>query len=241
MQENLVEFRMALFSGDWDTAERMAYGALQELGENAIWLNELGQLYFSQGRFSDALQCFDRAIVADPWKIESLLNGAIVLSDLGLYEEATQRYQAACALDNASEADKNLNRPVLSSTHLGLAAAKSIAEKIIELSQVYCSLGQLDNAIVELQRAREVCDCVPVRLALAQVYMQKQECEKATVELENARRLEPQNAQVHVAAAQCYLMMNRSPEAREALSRASVLSDKSSVGRVLIDSSHAQM
>lgn len=234
MQDKLNEFRIALFGGESDHAERIALGCLAQLGESALWLNELGGLACSQGRFAEALQYYDRAVCADPWFVEALLNGAIVLSDLGFYDEAQARFAAAGELDSAEWNDACQSKPIVAKRATdGVSAARKVAEKHMDTAELYLGLGRLNEASEELTRASQICDSAAVHIALARVFLLKKECDTALAELECARTLEPRNGEVHVVAAQCYLLQEKSLEAREALARAELLRDRSNTGSVL--------
>lgn len=96
VQNSLNDFRSALFAGDFYLAENIGLVQIQQNGEKAEWLNELGILYLMKGDLPEALRFFDRAVAADLNFIEAQFNASIILSDLGFYDEASARFAEAC-------------------------------------------------------------------------------------------------------------------------------------------------
>ena len=107
VQNSLNDFRSALFAGDFYLAENIGLTQVQQNGEKADWLNELGVLYLMKGDLPEALRFFDRAILSDANFIEAQFNAAIILSDLGFYEEATSRFSEACSREGVLLAQKH--------------------------------------------------------------------------------------------------------------------------------------
>ena len=107
MQNSLNDFRAALFAADFQLAENIGLSQLQQIGEKADWLNELGILYLMKGDLPEALRFFDRAILVDANFIEAQFNASIILSDLGFYDEASQRFKDACQREGILLAQKH--------------------------------------------------------------------------------------------------------------------------------------
>lgn len=219
MQEVLSDFKVAMLAGDFDTAERMGLGELDSQGEVAFWLNQMGQLYVLQGRFAESLQYFDRAVCADPTNIEALLNGVIVLSDLGFYEEAAKRFEAARALDGKQENEDKC----------GLSVLKKVADMHAQVGGLYAELGSWARAEQELTNAIEVFDSGSLRLKLSKVLLQIGHVKRALEQAEKGVAIEPQNAQLHILKAQCYLKLGQVRDASEAIATAEELDPRSSL------------
>lgn len=234
MHDALADFRVALLAGDFEQASRLAQDVIAREGESALWLNELGQLHFTQGHFDEALQHFDRAASLDPHFVEALLNGAVVLADLGYYDEAAARFEAACALDTPEESPLGVSRPAVGVGGLPPSLAREVAAKHLDIAQLHLEFERLDAAEAEARSALETQPgLAPAHLVLARVHMHREQLDAALLELEQARRHAPKDSRVQLLAAQCYVILRRATEAREALARAELLQDKSTTGAVL--------
>ena len=109
MQNSLNDFRSALFAGDFYLAENIGLVQIQQNGEKPDWLNELGVLHLMKGELPEALRYFDRAKASDINFIEAQFNAAIILSDLGFYEEAASRFAEACKREGVLLAQKHFD------------------------------------------------------------------------------------------------------------------------------------
>ncbi|MCQ8893831.1 MAG: tetratricopeptide repeat protein [Methanolinea sp.] len=65
----------------------------------ASWFKRGIDLYYKQGRFLDAIECFDRVIEMDPTHVDAWREKGICLKELGRYEEALQCFDRALDLD----------------------------------------------------------------------------------------------------------------------------------------------
>lgn len=241
MEMRLQEFSVAYGSGDFENAEQLVVEALADQPDDARWLNRLGLVYMAQGQYSDALAAFDRSVCADPHFLEPLLNGAIVLSDLGFYDEATSRFDAARVLDQSTPSQAGAmgaqgaptppfgQRPA----HLGVAVGRSAAEKYLELSDSLLQLGLPEKAQDAAEEACRYYDHARGRLQLARTYLAQQMTDKALLEIENARRHDPRFVELHVFTALLQLVRNDRHKAMDALTRAEMLADTTALGQVL--------
>ncbi|NBX17396.1 MAG: tetratricopeptide repeat protein [Proteobacteria bacterium] len=241
MEMRVKEFTVAYGSGDFENAEQLVVEALADRPDDACWLNRLGLLYMAQGQYSDALAAFDRAVCADPHFLEPLLNGAIVLSDLGFYDEATSRFDAARILDNSTPSQAGSmgaqggptppvgQRPA----QLGVAVSRTAAEKYLELSDSLLSLGLNARAQEAAEEACRYYDHARGRLQLARTFLAQQMMDKAVLEIENARRHDSRFVELHVFTALLHLVRNDRNKALDALTRAEMLADTTALGQVL--------
>lgn len=208
----------ALFSaGQWDQAERLAAGALERAGDAEGWLMRHALCCIASGRFADGLQSLDRAVCVEPRSLESLLAGSVVLADLGFYDEASKRYEAAVALrkENAAGPEAALER------------------KLRELARAYLDAGKPEAALEEARKAVGVLETGESHALCARILMALGRHDDALGALEKARRAAPHLASLQVTAAVCHVALRREKEAREALRRAEELQDSSRAGHVL--------
>ena len=230
MQDLRRDFRTALCQGDYEQAERLANNQLALEGESSYWLNEMGILLLAQGRLAESLLHLDRAAAANAHNIEAILNGAIVLADLGFYDESQTRFEAARSMEAGTEGDATAPETPLSA---GIATAEVLAEKLVELSRLFQSIGHLEKAKEELFRSISIRDNASARLDLARLALKAGNAEKSLEELEIARKLAPENPEVHVVAALCHVERGRREEALDALSKAEYLDDRSRISAIL--------
>jgi len=235
------EFAVAYASGDFENAEQLIVEALAEHPDDSGWLNQLGLLYFAQGQYSDALAAFDRAICSDPHFLEPLLNGAIVLSDLGYYDEAAQRFEAARLLDASTPSQagamgaSTAPPPPLGQlpASLGVAIGRAAAEKYLNLSDSLMELNLFTRAQEAAEEACRHYDNARGRLQLARTYLAQMQPDRALFEIENARRHDPRFVELHVFSALLHLVRDERPQALDALTRAEMLADTTALGQVL--------
>ncbi len=241
MDMRVQEYTVAYGSGDFESAEQLVVEALADRPDDARWLNRLGLLYMAQGQYSDALAAFDRAVCADPHFLEPLLNGAIVLSDLGFYDDATSRFDAARILDASTPSQAGSlgtqggPTPPLGQlpAQLGIAVARAAAEKYLSLSDSLLDLGLTGRAQEAAEEACRYYDHARGRLQLARTYLAQQMLDKAILEIENARRHDSRFVELHVFTALLHLCRDDRTKALDALTRAEMLADTTALGQVL--------
>jgi tetratricopeptide (TPR) repeat protein len=241
MDMKVQEFTVAYASGDFENAEQLVIEALADSPDEPRWLNRLGLLYLAQGQFSDALAAFDRAVCADPHFLEPLLNGAIVLCDLGYYEEANVRFDAARKLDASapSQAGSSRLREALTPPYgqlppdFGIAIGRATADKYLELSESLLQLGMAQKAQEAAEEACRYYDHARGRLQVARTLLAQQKADKAILEIENARMHDSRFVELHVFSALLHLVRNDRHGALDALTRAEMLADTTALGQVL--------
>lgn len=168
VQNSLNDFRSALFAGDFYLAENIGLVQIQQNGEKPDWLNELGILYLMKGDLPEALRFFDRAVLSDVNFIEAQFNAAIILSDLGFYEEASSRFAEACKREGVL-----------------------LAQKHYDMFLFYQSVRRLPEAEEELKKAIALYRSIDYLLDLARIYSEMQKYEDALEQIGFALSMEP--------------------------------------------------
>jgi tetratricopeptide (TPR) repeat protein len=208
----------ALFSnGQWEQAESLALASLGTLGDSEGWLVRHALCCIALGRFAEALQSLDRAVCVEPRSLEALLTGSVVLADLGFYEEASKRFEAAVALARDE----------------GMGPWSELDRKHRELALAHLRAGDVRGALALATNAVSLRDSAAGRTLLAAILLRSGEPAGALEELERARRLDPHDSHLQVLASVCFLQLGREGEARDALVRAETLQDRSRAGHVL--------
>ncbi|MEM2123825.1 MAG: tetratricopeptide repeat protein, partial [Methanolinea sp.] len=70
----------------------------------ASWFKKGVDLYYRQGRFLDAIECFDRVIEMDPSHVDAWREKGVCLKELGRYEEALQCFDRVLDLNDRTPA-----------------------------------------------------------------------------------------------------------------------------------------
>lgn len=118
-------------------------------------------------RFDKVLEAYDKAAIKSSDSVEALLCGAVLLSDLGFYEEAAIRFESAAVLEREYK------------THL-----KGLLASIQNSVTLMCENGLYDPALQMLQSLEEKIPTKEVKILQARVWIHKQESPKAADILE---------------------------------------------------------
>jgi len=161
----------------------------------------LAQLYFSAGRFSDALKTVDALIQLNPDQFELLLMRATVLEAMGLIPEAVSAAERATRLAPAEPLG-----------HVMLAQGRARLGKLQEASASFMQAMQLDphNPSIRMQAGIFFCTANSPLQAIPH--------------LEEAVSLAPESAEAHGWLAQAYAMAGRPADAVPHIERAVQLS-----------------
>lgn len=185
VQNSLNDFRSALFAGDFYLAENIGLVQIQQNGEKPEWLNELGILYLMKGDLPEALRFFDRAVLSDANCIEAQFNATIILSDLGFYDEASERFTEACKREGVLLAQKHFDMFLFYQSVRRLSEAEEELKKaisyynsidyILELARLYADLQKLDEALEQIRVALSIDPNNVLALNFQSKYLQSKE------------------------------------------------------------------
>lgn len=164
--------------GRYDASEKLLKLALEEYGSAANIRNLLGFTYHRQSNFKDALDQFDLALKDNSEFTEAILNMAITLADLGLYEDATSFFQRAEATISLQHGVPNLILGRLANHHADTAALYEVS-------------GMKQQALIEYRKALGLYSEMPdVRVKLARLLIELRDFEGARSELRLLEKLE---------------------------------------------------
>jgi len=157
----------------------------------------LGRLRFTEQRFSDALECFKRALALAPGSVKVENNLGLAYDGLNRTDEAMTAYRQAIAWQEAGPAKDASEQPLM---NLGIALEQQ---------------GQLSEARALLTRAAAIAPDEPrVHEHLGQISMQQGKYPDAEKELETATRLDPQKSNLHYLLGQTYRHLGRQEDAK---------------------------
>lgn len=187
--------------------------------------------YAALGEFMEALQHYDESLRENHSDLESLLCGALLLSEMGYYEEAQLRFQAVRHFDE--DGGENLYHKSLCPAGVAVSVLRSRAEKLLDLAGAEWERGDLERAAALTEQALGIIDSPEGRLLAARLHLQGGEPARALENLETGRRMKPDWGVFQVLAARCYTALGKPKQARDALQRAELLGERGAAARAL--------
>lgn len=162
-----------------------------KLDPNNIWYTqELGYMYYNQGKFDQAELCFAKMVKAQPTNIDWLFGHADILKRLG------RQADAIASLNKMED-------------QLGV-----LPDLSIQKFELYLSLKQEEKAINEINKAREVYpDELSLIGTMVDYYFSKREINKAQAMLVELVKADPSNARANLALGDLYYRQLNKPEA----------------------------
>lgn len=150
-----------------------------KLDPNNIWYTqELGYMYYEQGKFEEAAACFRKMIAKEPKNVDWLFSYADILKRLDRKQEAISTY-------NKMEDE------------LGV-----IPEISLQKFDLYISLKEDEKALEELNKARKTYpDDISILGTLVDYYFQKRDVQKAKTILTELVAANPANGRANLALA----------------------------------------
>jgi protein O-mannosyl-transferase len=188
--------------------------------------NNLGLVLYGQLQYRRAIECFDRALQADPNLAEGHYNLGLVLSELGQHAKAAaQMREALRAGPSFFKAENGLGFELLqlgqseeAAAHFrrALALDPDYADAHINLGETLLSRGQPAEAEVHFRR---VLQMYPTDFAahkdLGAVLLQQHQLDEAAAEFRDAARSKPDDPEPHKNLADVFMAKHRLPEARQ--------------------------
>lgn len=162
-----------------------------KLDPNNIWYTqELGYMYYNQGKFTESEKCFAKMVKAQPNNVDWLFAHADILKRLG----------------RQADAINSLNKM---EDQLGV-----LPDLSIQKFELYVSQKQDEKGIAEIQKAREVYpDDLSLIGTLVDYYFSKREIAKAQSMLVELVKNDPSNARANLALGDLYYRQMNKPEA----------------------------
>ena len=174
----LIKQWIARANGAFDRGEFVAAlldyrRVLAEHPEFADVRNGAGLCHALLGDLEEALAEFDEALRINPEYEEALLHRAVVLNELGRYEEAREAFDRVRALDRSEQPG------------VPGGVGDRIANLHAELGDLYRAAGDPERAGEEYRRALHLRPSfVDVRARLGEVYLSQHDLPRAREELE---------------------------------------------------------
>src|SRR4051812_18437164 len=167
-------------ANEYDKAEPLLLQIVRDHRGFADMHNMLGVIHHSHGRFTQAQEMFEAALGINPNYTEAALNLAVTYNDLGKYQAARDVYAKAIA--NSKSQPKQMDP----------FARGKIANMHARTADAYIGLGLLDEALIEYQKALELCPTfADIRTKLASTLRDNGDKEGAVREYRTAKEQAP--------------------------------------------------
>jgi len=212
VKELLLRGREHYEKRDYAAAEPLLQQIADEGQRFADVFDMLGVIAHMRGDFASAEERFRRAVSINPRYTEALLNLAITLNDRRKYEEAR-------AIFDQMKAGSPQGDPQIEPFARG-----KLANMHADLSEAYAELGQLDDAIEQLEKAVKLCPTfADLRTRLGILYRDAGHLEDAAGEFRAAIDANPRYSRAHVLLGSTLLAGGDAAGARESWNEALVV------------------
>jgi len=169
----LDEAREAFIEGNYKEAEPLLMQPTLQNANNPEIFQMLATIYYNRGQFNKAIKTFKRALQVDPTYSDAAVGLAIILNDLGRYEEAKKVFNDAQALTDRKK------EPVVNAQ-----TEEKFAAKHIELGDLYLQYKRYDAALEQYQKSYTLTNRKhSVSELIAECYLQAGHKDKAIREL----------------------------------------------------------
>lgn len=202
----VVVFLMSVLTvhraGIWNDEYLLWRDGVNKMPENSFAHNNLGVVYYMQGRLDEALRECQTAIRLDPYFPFAHNNLGMTYYRLGQLNKAMEAYKMALALDPSyHQAHFHLGDvyyktgkldEAIREYHLAIGLKPNYVKAYMHLSLAYQRLGKIDDAIAQYQAVlRLEPKLAKAHYGLGVLYLKKGLKDKAMEEFETALRLRP--------------------------------------------------
>ncbi len=214
----------AFLGGDYAVAEGLLEEVVERAPRYANVFNMLGVIASQRGAVERAVAMFRQALTLNPSYSEAQINLAITLADMGAYEQASQ------------EAAKVQARDPGSPTRLDIGVLGKLANAHADLAKRYHDLGLFAQAIIEYDKALELCPSFPdLHSKRAVSCRELGDLEGARASLLRSLELNPKYAEAYVNLGLVYRKMGKQAEATTMWERALEISPQHSLARIYLN------
>jgi len=195
---------------DTIAADKWLTLALKERPADAQGWYYLGRTRYSEGRFAEAIEAFEKCLKIAPRNVLAEYNVGLAYQGLGQSEQAAQAYQNAITWQER--------------------AGEKTPEPYVALGGIYLDQHQPERALLYLERAVLFFPQADLaRQQLAKAYSALHRLPEAQRQLEAAVQLSPQKAPLHCMLGQVYRQEQRLAEAQAEYDRCAELQHSGSV------------
>jgi Flp pilus assembly protein TadD len=189
---------------DLPDAERWMNRSLAMDGNDAETWYAMGRLHYTQGRYGDALTCFQKTLALNPRSVKGENNLGLAYEALNRNDDATQAYRTAIALQK--------DDPVPSE------------QPLLNLAILLLHRNQVAEAEQLLEQAAKIAPKEPrIHENLGQAYQRTGRVADAVKEFAAAVTLAPENPRYHYLLGQAYRRDGDDARAKQEFERSAAL------------------
>ncbi len=185
-------------------ADRWMSRSLAMDGNDAETWYAMGRLRYTEGRYGDAAECFQKTLVLNPRSVKGEDNLGLAYEGLNRNDDAVRAYRAAIEMqkdDPAPSEQPLLNLAILLQHH-----------------------NQVQEAQQLLERAAKIAPKDPrIHENLGQIYLHSDRTADAVTEFAAAVALAPQNPRFHYLLGQAYRRSGDAERAKQEFARSAAL------------------
>jgi Flp pilus assembly protein TadD len=189
---------------DLTDAEHWMNRSLALDGSDADTWYAMGRLRYTQGRYNDALTCFEKTLALNPRSVKGENNLGLAYEGLNRNDEAVRAYRTAIAWqkDDPSPSEQPL----------------------LNLAILLLHRNQLDESQELLEQAAKIAPKEPrIHENLGQLYLRTDRAADAVKEFSSAVMLAPQNPRYHFLLGQAYRRSGDAEQAKREFERSEAL------------------
>jgi Flp pilus assembly protein TadD len=185
-------------------ADRWMSRALAMDANDAETWYAMGRLRYTQGRYSDALTCFDKTLALNPRSVKGENNLGLAYEALNRNDDAVRAYRTAMAWQKDDPAPSE--------------------QPLLNLAILLQHRNQLPEAQQLLEQAAKIAPKEPrIHENLGQVYLHTDRAADAVKEFADAVRLAPQNPRYHYLLGQAYRRTGDEAQSKAEFTRSAAL------------------
>jgi Flp pilus assembly protein TadD len=185
-------------------ADRWMSRALAMDANDAETWYAMGRLRYTQGRYGDALTCFEKTLVLNPRSVKGENNLGLAYEALNRNDDAVRAYRNAIAWQTDDPAPSE--------------------QPLLNLAILLQHRNQLAEAQQLLEQATKIAPQEPrIHENLGQVYLHTGRAAEAVKEFADAVKLAPQNPRYHYLLGQAYRRMGDEVQAKQEFARSAAL------------------
>ena len=189
---------------DLPDADRWMSRALAMDANDAETWYAMGRLRYTQGRYNDALTCFEKTLALNPRSVKGENNLGLAYEALNRNDDAVRAYRTAIAWQKDDPAPSE--------------------QPLLNLAILLQHRNQLPEAQQLLEQAAKIAPKEPrIRENLGQVYLHTDRAADAAREFADAVRLAPQNPRYHYLLGQAYRRTGDEGQAKQEFARSATL------------------
>ena len=189
---------------DLPDADRwMSRSLLMDANDAETWYT-MGRLRYTQGRYSDALTCFERTIALNPRSVKGENNLGLAYEALNRNDDAVHAYRTAISWQKDDAAPSE--------------------QPLLNLAILLQHRNQLTEAELLLHQAAQIAPKEPrIHENLGQVYLHTNRAADAVKELAIAEQLAPANPRYHFLLGQAYRRAGNDEQSKREFARSAAL------------------